>query len=179
MPPTSASGPPIAAAAPAVLVPVALLHTLLTIATVDSRTGVLGYPAWRVHALNRLTDQDRTTVPVALLVLDLDAFSSLNAAHGHLAGDQILARVADVIRQAIAPDGVVGRFGGDEFVALLPAGRRTHPRPGRRPRGAGCRPAHRSGARPPDAALVPDQLRQDLLSATDIAAEALRVSLPL
>jgi diguanylate cyclase (GGDEF)-like protein len=121
MPPTSASGPPTAAAAPTVLVPVALLHTLLTIATVDSRTGVLGYRAWRVHALNRLTDQDRTTVPVALLVLDVDAFSSLNASHGHLAGDQILARVADVIQQAIAPDGVVGRVGGDEFVALLPA----------------------------------------------------------
>jgi diguanylate cyclase (GGDEF)-like protein len=105
---------------PAVIVPVSLLHTLLTVATVDTGTGVLSYPAWRVHALDRLTDQDPTAVPVALLVLDVDAFSSLNAVHGHLAGNQILARIADVIRRTVAPAGVVGRFGGDEFVVILP-----------------------------------------------------------
>lgn len=55
----------------------------------------------------------------AVLYIDLDGFKAVNDSHGHAAGDEILQRVADGLRQATGPDEVVARIGGDEFVALL------------------------------------------------------------
>ncbi len=58
--------------------------------------------------------------PLSLLLVDVDHFKHFNDAHGHIAGDEALRRVADQLR-AIAggPDHVVARFGGEEFAVLL------------------------------------------------------------
>jgi diguanylate cyclase (GGDEF)-like protein len=58
--------------------------------------------------------------PFALLLVDLDQFKPVNERYGHLAGDALLLRVARRLQEAIPADGFVGRFGGDEFVLLLP-----------------------------------------------------------
>jgi diguanylate cyclase (GGDEF)-like protein len=55
----------------------------------------------------------------AVLYIDLDGFKAVNDTHGHAAGDEILQRVADCLRQVTGPDEMVARIGGDEFVALL------------------------------------------------------------
>ncbi len=55
----------------------------------------------------------------AVLYIDLDGFKAVNDTHGHAAGDEILQRVADCLRQVIGPDEMVARIGGDEFVVLL------------------------------------------------------------
>ena len=55
----------------------------------------------------------------ALVIIDLDHFKPVNDQYGHLAGDRVLARAAAVIKDVVGGDGVVGRFGGDEFMLLL------------------------------------------------------------
>jgi diguanylate cyclase (GGDEF)-like protein len=58
--------------------------------------------------------------PLALLLVDVDRFKSVNDTFGHLAGDEALKRVADGLRQGIRTSDILGRFGGDEFLILAP-----------------------------------------------------------
>jgi diguanylate cyclase (GGDEF)-like protein len=55
----------------------------------------------------------------AVLFIDLDGFKAINDTFGHAAGDEVLQRVADCLRQATGPEELVARIGGDEFVVLL------------------------------------------------------------
>ena len=59
-------------------------------------------------------------VPFSLVFLDLDYFKSVNDTHGHLVGSRLLAEVGGVLRRAIGPENSAFRYGGDEFVLLMP-----------------------------------------------------------
>lgn len=56
---------------------------------------------------------------IALIMLDLDHFKPVNDAFGHLAGDKVLAKTGDILREIVGDRGLVGRYGGDEFLILV------------------------------------------------------------
>jgi diguanylate cyclase (GGDEF)-like protein len=57
--------------------------------------------------------------PTSLVFIDLDGFKAVNDVHGHQMGDQCIAEMADAIRSCVIGKGLVFRYGGDEFIAIL------------------------------------------------------------
>lgn len=68
-------------------------------------------------ALNTIREQQKD---IALLMLDLDEFKKVNDTYGHAAGDQTLATFAQIAKKVIRNQDLFGRFGGEEFMLLLP-----------------------------------------------------------
>ncbi len=64
---------------------------------------------------------DRTGVPFSLIIVDVDNFKQINDRHGHLEGDRILRGLARTLRSRLRDQDFLARYGGDEFVALLPS----------------------------------------------------------
>jgi diguanylate cyclase (GGDEF)-like protein len=98
-----------------------LIHQLREKARIDAKTGLLNVAAWTAAADAELERGGRLGQDSGLLVIDLDHFKSINDQYGHLAGDQILRAVADTLTKEVRTYDLVGRFGGEEFVVLLPA----------------------------------------------------------
>ena len=69
------------------------------------------------RALSKAIDEAK---PLAVLMVDLDHFKRVNDAYGHPLGDVVLARTTRAIQSMLRADDIVGRFGGEEFVVLLP-----------------------------------------------------------
>src|SRR5882672_3498825 len=63
---------------------------------------------------------DRIRTPPSLLMIDIDHFKAINDQHGHLAGDACLKSLAALLVESVRAVDLVARFGGEEFVALLP-----------------------------------------------------------
>ena len=111
---------------PFVLLPILMLHRSVLVqqleiaASIDVKTGVLNAGAWHDLTERALSRAVRDSSQFGLLMLDLDHFKGVNDAYGHLAGDAVLKAVATAITDQVREYDSVGRFGGEEFVVLLP-----------------------------------------------------------
>ena len=92
----------------------------ITLARTDELTGFLNRRALAEEGMAVIAQAARRDKAVALLVVDLDHFKTVNEMHGHLAGDIILRAATDIIRKALPASAVSGRLDGDEFAVLLP-----------------------------------------------------------
>jgi two-component system, cell cycle response regulator len=90
------------------------------LAVTDGLTGL--YNRWFVEEMLRLETARarRTGERLGLMVVDVDHFKSVNDAYGHQAGDDVLQAVAERLVSAVRRPDVVGRYGGEEFVVILP-----------------------------------------------------------
>jgi diguanylate cyclase (GGDEF)-like protein len=86
---------------------------------VDAKTGLLNVSTWELEAESELSRAARTRSPVALALVDIDHFKSVNDTYGHLAGDRVLRAVSEALTSHLRDYDRAGRFGGEEFVLLL------------------------------------------------------------
>lgn len=88
-------------------------------ATTDSKTGLLNAATWQHMAQRELARAQREHETAALLIIDMDNFKLVNDTYGHIAGDAVLRAVADCLARELRQYDAIGRFGGEEFVAML------------------------------------------------------------
>lgn len=98
----------------------ALVRELETAATTDAKTGLLNAVAWEQLAKREMARAVRENYQVGLLIIDVDRFKVVNDRFGHLAGDAVLRGVGKCLEASMREFDGVGRFGGEEFVAVLP-----------------------------------------------------------
>jgi diguanylate cyclase (GGDEF)-like protein len=98
-----------------------MMHAqLLAQSRVDTKTGLLNAATWHREAAVELARAVRTRTPLAVAMIDIDHFKSVNDSFGHLAGDQVLRELALSLQGSLRDYDIVGRFGGEEFTLLLP-----------------------------------------------------------
>ncbi len=110
-----------------------------TMAHTDAATGLLNrnfflevFPAYQQRLGRDITS-------LAILMTDINGLKKVNDTHGHAAGDRLIGKAAEVIKSCVRSSDPVFRFGGDEFIALLPGGTRQAARNAYRRIKAGCR----------------------------------------
>jgi diguanylate cyclase (GGDEF)-like protein len=88
-------------------------------AQVDPLTQVANRRGFFAAAARKLADAQRRSEQVALLIVDIDGFKSINDTHGHETGDRILLSFCGVARTQLPPGALICRMGGDEFTILM------------------------------------------------------------
>jgi diguanylate cyclase (GGDEF)-like protein len=96
---------------------------LRSMALIDNLTGLYNNRFFRLQLETEMARTRRTGLPCCLLMIDLDNFKMINDTLGHLEGDRFLIQVAQTFSQSVRAIDIVCRYGGDEFVAILPSTR--------------------------------------------------------
>jgi two-component system cell cycle response regulator len=93
---------------------------LRSLASHDGLTGLWNHSAILEMLSHELSRADRHNSSVGVVLFDLDYFKKVNDTYGHLTGDHVLTEIAHVARSLTRPYDAVGRYGGEEFLVVLP-----------------------------------------------------------
>ena len=99
---------------------VARSRTLSALLNKDSLTGLLKHASIKSAAINEVSRSYRQAYSVVVAMVDIDHFKSVNDTHGHAIGDVVIASVATLLRQRLRQTDMIGRYGGEEFLLVLP-----------------------------------------------------------
>ena len=99
---------------------IAAQKRLQKVAITDSLTGLLNRRQMQYLLDQELERFKRSGEPVSLMLMDLDHFKQLNDSRGHDAGDKVLQAFADILRQELRAQDLVARWGGEEFLVIMP-----------------------------------------------------------
>ena len=99
----------------------ARLHRIVELqALVDGLTGISNRRQCEEALTSEISRADRLGTPLTLVLADLDDFKAINDLHGHATGDDVLREFAAVLRATVRDSDLAGRWGGEEFMLLLP-----------------------------------------------------------
>ncbi|MCG7852833.1 MAG: diguanylate cyclase [Methanosarcinaceae archaeon] len=100
---------------------VKMFEEIQNLATIDSLTGIYNRRHFFELANNELSRKSRGYYPVSLIMMDVDHFKEVNDRYGHQTGDRMLNQAAQLCKENIRQYDIVGRYGGEEFVILMPS----------------------------------------------------------
>ena len=86
----------------------------------DALTGLLNRQQFYVLSEQAMKHADRYQDPLTAIVLDIDHFKKINDSYGHNVGDEVLRRLSDVLQKLLRKSDIICRWGGEEFVVLMP-----------------------------------------------------------
>jgi diguanylate cyclase (GGDEF)-like protein len=87
----------------------------------DGLTGLYNHSAIKEHLTREISRAARNGGTLSLAILDLDFFKRVNDTYGHSVGDQVIRALARLLQQRLRRSDIIGRYGGEEFVVVLPA----------------------------------------------------------
>ncbi|MCU0651041.1 MAG: diguanylate cyclase [Candidatus Omnitrophica bacterium] len=97
-----------------------LCETLGSLAITDSLTGVFNHRYFQEQLTVEIMRAERYKHTLSLIIFDIDHFKSYNDKFGHLQGDRVLKHISSVIKDNVRQVDIICRYGGDEFVVILP-----------------------------------------------------------
>ncbi len=96
------------------------------LAITDGLTGLYNHSYYAKSLKKEIKRSRRTSTPLSVIIMDIDHFKHYNDTNGHIPGNKVLEKTAQVIKQAVREIDILARYGGEEFAVILPETKKEH-----------------------------------------------------